>query len=105
MVVSTWKVAVSPVVMTKGMVLEAVAPVYSNVASKVTLLLCPSVPLVLTLLIVAIAKVPLETVKPPLKLLVPDKVKVPVPSLVNEWAPVVIAEEIVVLPLPPAVRA
>ena len=103
-VVSIWKVPVSPEVMTKGMVLEVVEPVYSSVPSKVTELLLPKVPLVLTLLIVAIAKIPADTVNPPLKVLVPDKVKVPVPSLVNELAPVPITPEIVVLPEPPIVR-
>ena len=38
-VVSIWKVPVSPDVITKGMVLEAVEPVYSNVPFKVTLVL------------------------------------------------------------------
>ena len=80
-VVSIWKVPVSPEVMTKGMVLEAVTPVYSSVAFKVTELLCPSGPLVLILLMVAIAKIPADTVRPPVKLLFPDKVKTPVPVL------------------------
>ena len=44
-VVSIWKVPVSPDVMIKGIVLEAVDPVYSSVAFKVTLLLFPSGPL------------------------------------------------------------
>ena len=101
---SIWKVAVSPDVMTKGMVLDIDAPVYSSVPSRVTELLCPSVPLVLILLMVAIANVPADTVKPPLKLFVPDKVKIPEPSMVNELAPVAIASEIVVLPMPPTVR-
>ena len=36
---SIWKVPVSPEVITKGMVLDVVEPVYSSVASKVTELL------------------------------------------------------------------
>ena len=60
--------------------------------------------MVLTLLIVPMAKVPADTVNPPLKVLVLDKVKVPEPSLVNELAPVPTTPEIVVFPEPPTVR-
>ena len=60
--------------------LDELTPVYSNtpkLGPSVTLVLLPSGPFVLALLIVAIEREPAFTVKPPLNVLAPERINVP----------------------------
>ena len=97
--VVTSKAPVPPAAMVKALVLVALPPVYCSVPVCAPVLprmtaraLLPSVPLALTLLIEAMARVPSCTVNWPLKVLAPESPQVP--------SPLFVMPNVVALPLP-----
>ena len=78
-------------------------PVCAPVLPRITEdALLPRVPLALSLLIVLMASVPFSTLNWPVKVLAPERVRVPEPDLVRPPDPLMTLET-VVLPVPPMV--